>query len=66
MREAVKFSWNEPLPSDEQLGVDPATHYSNDYGEQWNYQATLPVAVAVREAVAARIVQPPFCKSGLG
>jgi hypothetical protein len=52
MRAAIKFTWNEQLPSDEEVGADPATRYSEDYGEQWNYQATQPVAKAVQDSIA--------------
>ena len=45
------FRWKGRLPSDEEVGADPATRYSGDFGEQWVYQACQPVAVAVLEAI---------------
>jgi hypothetical protein len=45
------FTWKGPLPSDDEVGADPATRYSGDYGEQWAYQACQPVGVAILEAV---------------
>ena len=50
MKRIAVFTWKGPLPSDEEVGADPATCYSADFGEQWAYQACLPVAVAVMEA----------------
>lgn len=52
MRAAIKFTWNDHLPNDEEVGADPATRYSAEFGEQWNYQATHPVAKAVRDSIA--------------
>lgn len=51
MNTIAVFRWTEPLPSDEQVGADPATRYSKDFGEQWAYQACQPVAIAVLRAV---------------
>ena len=45
------FRWTDKLPSNEEVGADPATRYSGDFGEQWAYQACLPVATAVLQAV---------------
>lgn len=45
------FTWRGQLPSDEEVGADPATRYSRDFGEQWAYQACRPVAIALLEAV---------------
>jgi hypothetical protein len=45
------FAWKGHLPSDDEVGGDPATRYSRDFGEQWAYQACQPVAIAVMEAV---------------
>jgi hypothetical protein len=45
------FRWKDKLPSDEEVGADPATRYSKDFGEQWAYQSCLPVANAVLQAV---------------
>ena len=41
------FKWKGRLPADEEIGADPATRFSEDYGEQWAYQACEPVAIAV-------------------
>lgn len=54
MNSVAIFSWKGPLPSDAGVGADPATRYSGDFGEQWLYQATKPVALAVFEAVRSR------------
>jgi hypothetical protein len=51
MGRAAVFTWKGCLPPDEAVGADAATRYSGDYGEQWAYQATEPVAVAVLAAV---------------
>lgn len=45
------FRWKDKLPTDEEVGADPATRYSGDFGEQWAYQSCLPVASAVLQAV---------------
>jgi hypothetical protein len=45
------FKWISKLPADEEVGADPATYYSGDFGEQWAYQSCLPVATAVLRAV---------------
>jgi hypothetical protein len=49
-RMLATFRWLGNLPADEEVGADPATRYSGDFGEQWHYQATLPVANSIREA----------------
>src|SRR5262249_31314512 len=43
--------WMGKLPSDEEVGADPATRSSGDFGEQWAYQSCLPVATTALEAV---------------
>jgi hypothetical protein len=45
------FTWKGHLPSDEEVGADPRTRYSADFGEQWEYQVCQPVAVAVMTAI---------------
>jgi len=45
------FTWMGRLPADEEIGVDPTTRYSADFGEQWAYQAGQPVATAVLQAI---------------
>jgi hypothetical protein len=47
----VVFRWTDKLPSDEEVGADSTTRYSADFGEQWAYQACLPVATSVLQAV---------------
>lgn len=49
-RMLATFRWLGRLPTDEEVGADPATRYSEDFGYQWQYQATLPVVTAVWEA----------------
>lgn len=51
MNTVAVFTWKGKLPSEEEVGADPATRYSADYGEQWAYQACQPVAIAILEAV---------------
>jgi hypothetical protein len=41
------FHWNGPFPADEEVGAPPARRISGDFGEQWQYQATEPVARAI-------------------
>jgi len=41
------FYWTGDLPDDEAVGLPPATKVSDDFGEQWQYQATEPVANSV-------------------
>ena len=51
MNTIAVFRWTDKLPSDGEVGADPVTRYSGDSGEQWVYQACLPVATAVLQAV---------------
>lgn len=48
------FAWRGHLPEDEEVGADPLTRYSADFGEQWAYQATQPVALALVESLRSR------------
>jgi hypothetical protein len=51
------FSWLGSLPKDSEVGADPNTRYSADFGEQWAYQACQPVVETVRSVVQG---QPDF------
>ena len=64
---SLQFRWNGSLPTDDQVGADPATYYSGDYGEQWAYQACQPVAAMVLEAIRVlrfETGEPDFVVSG--
>ncbi len=54
MNTVAVFTWKDKLPSDEEVGADLATPYSADFGEQWAYQACLPVATSVLQAIRNR------------
>ena len=49
---AAVFRWGGVLPSDDEIGADASEKYSGDYGEQWAFQATKPVAESVMEAIS--------------
>ena len=59
-RPCATFRWSGPLPDDQQVGEDAASKVSDDFGEQWNYQATEPVARYVHE----QLVHRGFAKQG--
>jgi hypothetical protein len=48
------FTWNGHLPNDDEVGADSESFYSNDFGEQWAYQACQPVALALLRAFRKR------------
>jgi hypothetical protein len=51
MDNVAVFTWRGELPSDDEIGADPATRYSNDFGEQWAYQAAQPVANQILRSI---------------
>ncbi|HZZ82738.1 MAG TPA: hypothetical protein VFE62_29840 [Gemmataceae bacterium] len=50
MNTVAIFRWTGTLPTDEEV-AEPAIRYSRDFGEQWAYQAGLPVASSLLESV---------------
>jgi hypothetical protein len=64
MNTVAILKWKDKLPSDQEVGANPATRYSRDFGEQWAYQACQPVATAVLQAVRnlghKAGVEPPY------
>lgn len=54
MKTIAVFNWKRHLPNDDEVQADPQTCYSNDFGEQWAYQACQPIAVSLLEAFHKR------------